>query len=43
MEYFQDIKHNGNKNTMLKIEDVAGIVDVHVDAVKTSVNIDLLP
>lgn len=43
MEYFEDIKHNGNKNTILKPEDVAGILDVHVDAVKTLVNIELLP
>jgi len=43
MEYFEDIKHNGNKNTMLKTEDVAVILDVHVDAVKTLVDIDLLP
>ena len=43
MEYFEDIKRNGNKNTILKPEDVAGILDVHVDAVKTLVNIKLLP
>jgi hypothetical protein len=43
MEYLEDIKHNDNKNTMLKTEDVAGILDVHVDAVKTLVDIDLLP
>lgn len=43
MEYLEDIKHNGNKNTILKAEDVAGILDVHVDAVKTLVDIDLLP
>jgi len=43
MEYFEDVKHNGNKNAMLKPEDVAGILDVHVDAVKTLVNIELLP
>ena len=43
MEYFEDMKHSGNKNTILKPEDVAGILDVHVDAVKTLVNIELLP
>ena len=43
MEYFEDIKRNGNKNTILKPEDIAGILDVHVDAVKTLVNIKLLP
>lgn len=43
MEYFKDVKHSGNKNIILKPEDVAGILDVHVDAVKTLVDIDLLP
>ena len=43
MEYLEDIKRNGNKHTMLKTEEVAGILDVHVDAVKTLVDIDLLP
>ena len=43
MEYLEDIKRNGNKHIMLKTEEVAGILDVHVDAVKTLVDIDLLP
>jgi len=43
MEYFEDVKHNESKNAVLKTEDVAGILDVHVDAVKTLVNIELLP
>jgi len=43
MEYLEDIKHIGKKNTMLKTEDVAGILNVHVDAVKTLVDSDLLP
>lgn len=34
MEYFEDIKRNGNKDTMLKPEDVARMLNIHVNTVR---------
>lgn len=43
MEQLKDIMPDLKTSSLLAPEDVAGILDVHVDAVKTLVNIELLP